>query len=196
VIKIKIGIQGEIGSNNHRAAILFAEKHEWSDYTIVPLLGTKNVLSAVESEKVDFGIFAWESSSGGVVKESQQAVKEISFTKVDEIFLDIQHALLIKKGDAVNHESVVHVFSHPQALLEHDFHLKTVFSKFEAHPASDTASAAKLLASDQYPDNSIVISPPICAEIYNLDILENDLPYESDSWTHFYLVQKNNKDAL
>lgn len=188
---ISIGIQGDIGSNNHRVAHLFAEKHRWSDYRVVPLFSTKNVLSAIESGEVNFGTFAWESASGGVVDETQKAVKDFSYIKVDEVVIDIQHALLIRKGSSVHHQFTIHIFSHPQALEEHGSYLKKVFSRFEIYPTLDTASAAKHVASDRCPDNSVAISPPLCAEIYNLDIFENDVPYDSDAWTRFYLVQRD-----
>ena len=57
---MKIGIQGDIGSNNHRVAKLFSENHSWGDVEIVPLRPTLGVLTSLDAREVDLGTFAWE----------------------------------------------------------------------------------------------------------------------------------------
>ena len=79
---------------------LFAQQNNWSNYEIVPLRSTRAVLSAICAEEVDYGTFAWESASGGLVSETQQAIKEFHFNKVDEIVIDIEHVLLKKKDSS------------------------------------------------------------------------------------------------
>ena len=187
---MKIGIQGDIGSSNHSVAIHFARLKNWFDYEIVPLRSTRGVLSAICAEEVDFGIFAWESASGGLVAETQRAIKEFPYNKVDEIVIEIEHALLKEKGASVDRNATVFIYSHPQALIEHKRYLSRAFPKVKYCEASDTGFAAKQLSAGVYPDNSLTISPPLCAQVYNLEILEHNIPYDKESWTRFFIVKK------
>ena len=187
---MKIGIQGDFGSSNHYVALHFARKKNWSNYEIVPLRSTRGVLSAICAEEVDYGTFAWESASGGLVSETQKAIREFHYNKVDEIVIDIEHALLKKKGSSIDRNENVFIYSHPQALIEHQRYLNSEFPKVEYCEASDTGFAAKQLSLGVYPDNSLTISPPLCAEVYNLEILHNNIPYDGEAWTRFLLVKK------
>ena len=186
---IRIGIQGDSGSTNERAAKHFASKRDWTDCKILPLRTTEKVLSALHEGSIDFGTFAWESSRAGLVQETQEAMRKFTFQKLDEVKLQIDHCLL-SKGQILEN-NLIRVFSHPQAIKEHRGFLEKHFQEIKLHEEVDTAYAANKLQSGDYPTNSIVIAPKACAEIYGLDIYFDDLPSNMGYWTKIFLVSKD-----
>ena len=89
-----IGIQGDKGSANEVACKDFCEKKGISDYKIKYLISTENVLRELNQGKIDLGTFAYKSSRGGLVQETQIAIQKYTFHKIDELDLKIEHALL------------------------------------------------------------------------------------------------------
>lgn len=185
---ITIGIQGDRGSTNEKAAIFFANKYKWKEYKIEYLISTENVLRALQEGIIDFGTFAWESSRSGLVKETQEAIKKYKYKKIDEEKVQIDHALL--SNSEIDKSKTIHVFSHTQALKEHKSFLQKYFPNVELIEEVDTAIAAKKLKNNEYPKNSIVIAPISCAKIYNLHVYMEDLPTNQGYFTVIYLAQK------
>jgi len=189
--KIIVGIQGDAGSTNERACKLFAEKFGWEDLEIQYLISTENVLRALEAGKIDYGTFAWGSSRSGLVRETQIAVGKFNFQKIDEKTLKLDHALL--RNASIDLNKPVKVYSHPHALREHEPFLVKEFDKVELIEEIDTAVAASKLHDNAYPENSLVIAPISCAEIYKLDVHMSDLPTNNGYFVNIYLVQKTSK---
>jgi len=187
-MKLKIGIQGHRGSTNERACRFFAMKHGWDNFEIEYLIFTEEVLSALNGGNIDYGTFAWKSSRHGLVSETQEAIKKYPYKKIDEVTLQIDHALL--SNSIINKDKLVRVFSHPQALEEHRSFLENEFLHVELIKEIDTAIAAEKLQKGEYPDNSVVIAPIACAETYGLDIFLLDLPTNKGYETTIYLVKK------
>ncbi|MFA6171000.1 MAG: prephenate dehydratase domain-containing protein [Patescibacteria group bacterium] len=185
--KIVIGIQGESGSTNERAAKIFAEKHGWKNYEIKYLISTENVLKALDGGEVDFGTFAWESRAG-LVDETQAAIKKYNYEKVGEEKLQLDHALL--SVSEIDKNKTVNIYSHPQALKEHAAFLKKEFPKLNLVKEADTGLAAKNLSEGKYPNNSLAISSIVCAELYGLDTYLKDLPSNKGYFVVIYLVKK------
>jgi prephenate dehydratase len=147
-MKIRIGIQGNGCSTNERACKLFAKKYNLNDYEIIYCNSTERVLSALENDEIDYGTFAWKSSRAGFVQETQEAIKRYAYTKVDEINLQIDHALL--SNSIINKDRLIRIISHKQALIEHRPFLEKEFPNLILMPEIDTAVAAKKLKQNKY----------------------------------------------
>lgn len=186
--KIKIGIQGDIGSTNERACYFFAQKHGWKNFEIKYLITTENVLRALEKGEIDYGTFAYRSTKGGLIRETKEAVKKYKYKKIDEAKFQLDHALL--KNSKIDKRKSVKIYSHPQALKVHKPFLVKEFPKLELIEEVDTAIAAKKLKEDEYPPNSLIIAPKSCADIYGLDFYVSDLPTNRGYITTIYLAQK------
>lgn len=182
-----IGIQGDKGSSNERACKEFCKKRNIQDYEIKYLISTENVLKELNQGKIDYGTFAIKSSKG-MVKETQEAIKKYHFKKIDEINLEIDHALLsIKK---LNREQYHQIISHPQALKEHEGYIKKHYPNAKFVKAEDTALAARKLKEGKYDDKTLIIAPKACAKIYDLKVIEDNLHTNKGYITTFYLVKK------
>lgn len=188
-LKLKIGIQGNECSTNERACLFFAKKYNWKDFEIIHCSSTEGVLSSLENNKVDYGTFAWKSSRSGLVQETQEAIKRHVFMKIDEVDLQIDHALFY--NSKINKNKIVKIFSHDQALKEHKPFLEREFPFLKLESEIDTAIAAKKLQNNMYPENSLIIAPIGCAEKYGIDIFLDYLPTNKGYTTTIYLVKKN-----
>ncbi len=181
-----MGIQGGRGSCNEMACQRFCEKRGIEDFEIKYLISTENVLRELNEENVDLGVFAYESSRGGLVTETQKATSKYSFEKIDELSLEIDFVLLgLKK---LPKEQYTKIISHPQALIEHKEFLQKKYPQADLVEAEDTALAAEKLKAGEYGENVLVIALKSCAEIYELEIVEKDLPANKGYETSFWLV--------
>jgi len=183
-----IGIQGSKGSSNERACIEFCKKRNIQDCKIKYLVTTENVLKELNQNKISLGIFAFKSSKGGLVEETQKAIKKYPFKKIDEIDLKLDHVLLgIKKLSKTEYNKIV---SHPQALKEHKEYLRKHYPNLKLIEADDTALSARKLKERKYDFKTLVIAPKACAKIYGLKIVEENLLANKEYSTTFYLVKK------
>lgn len=183
-----IGIQGSEGSTNERACVEFCKKRNIRDCKIKYLIATKNVLKELNQNKISLGVFAFKSSKGGLVEETQMAIKNYPFKKIDEIDLKVVHVLLgIKKLNKTEYNKIV---SHPQALKEHKEYIRKNYSNIELIKADDTALSAQKLKEHKYGHKTLVIAPKACAKIYGLNIIEENLLANKEYFTTFYLVKK------
>ncbi|MCT4592293.1 MAG: hypothetical protein N4A36_02835 [Candidatus Gracilibacteria bacterium] len=182
----KIGVQGDKGSTNERASFIFIEKHRIKNPEIIYLISTENVLKALKNGDIDYGTFAYRSTKG-LIKETKEAIKRYEYKKIDEIKLDLDHALLSRKK--INLNKTVNIYSYPQALGEHESFLRKHFKDVNLISELDTALSALKLRDNKYPENSMVIAPISCAKLYNLDVYMEDLPTNQGYITTLYLVK-------
>ncbi len=183
-----IGIQGDQGSGNEYACQEFCKKRNIKNCEIKYLISTENVLKELNEGKIELGTFAYKSLKGGLVEETQNAIKKYSFEKVDEITLPINHVLLgIKK---LKKEEYSRIISHPHAIKEHREYLEKAYPAAELIEAEDTALPARKLREGSYDEKTLIIALKSCAKLYNLLIIEEDLPANKNFLTTFYLVNR------
>jgi prephenate dehydratase len=187
--EIQIGIQGKKGSASDAACTFFIEKNGWKNAKKEYLINTENTLNALENGTVQYAVSAIESSRAGKVPEAVAAMKNHPQCMIIDILpLQLNHALLQKED--IDTTQMVHVFSHPQALAEHDSFLQSIFTDYTKNAQSDTAEAAEKLAKGEFPKNSIVIAKLECAEIYGVSVFEKDMPSNQGYITQMALFTK------
>jgi len=188
VQQISIGVAGERGSFSEEAAEEYASKHDIHNPKIKYLVGTENVLNAVQKGNVDKGIFPIENSNGGIVYESVHAMAKHVFT-IEEIFeIDVQHCLLAKPG--IKRDDIEVIASHDQALKQCRTYLRRNWPAVEPREYSDTALAARDLDAGKLSDTTAVIAPGRCATLYHLDILESNIQDLKFNFTAFIAAVK------
>ncbi len=158
----------------------FSEKQRKSDKNIKKKSG----------EKLIFGVIPIENSTTGFVKPAQEVLnKNIKKLKLlDQIILPIQHALLAHPS--VNHISEIKwARSHPQALAQCANFLKS--KQIQAQEFFDTAGAAEALSQATLLDRDGVaaIASKICADIYDLKILEENIQDLKNNQTRFLIIR-------
>jgi prephenate dehydratase len=186
--KQTIGVSGNRGSFSEEAANFYCAKESISDYTLDYLTSVENVLSALESGKIDKGVFPIENSNGGIVIEAVYAMAKHIFNIINIFEIDIKMNLMAKPGVSAATE-IKNITSHQQALKQCRMYLKRRWPEVELREYSDTASAAKDLSEGVLPADSAVIAPKICAELYGLDLLEEGIQDLKFNFTSFIVAE-------
>ncbi len=185
---VTIGISGNIGSFSEEAAVSYAKKKCFQDYQLKYLINVENVLKKLAAGKINLGVFPIENSNGGIVYEAVYAMAQYTF-RIKKMFdLDIRHSLLILPGK--NASEIKIIASHDQAIRQCKMYLKRKWPNIELKEWCDTAQAAKDLRDGKLLENVAVIAPKRCAELYDLEILEEDIQDLKFNFTTFIVATK------
>lgn len=185
---MKIGVMGARGSFSEQAGERYLAEENVIDGEIIPLVSAENVLSALENNQIDRGIFPIENSNGGIVLEAVHAMARHRFA-IERMFeLDVHHMLIVKPGVTASH--ITTISSHDQALKQCRMYIKRVWSEADIVPYADTAQAAADLASGVLPDTTAIIAAARAATLYELDILEASIQDLKFNYTVFVVARK------
>jgi prephenate dehydratase len=181
---IRIGYQGDIGSNNERATILFIKKLKLNNVKMIPLITSKNVVENLMKKEIDFGVMAIKNSIGGEVIETVESIANLKYDILLTERLKIQHCLCALSLDSEIHS----ITSHVQALKQISFFLKEKYPNIKIFPYSDTAKAGIDLKSGLLDKNTAVIASKETALNNNLFILNENISNDIDNFTDFILI--------
>ena len=148
--------------------------------------GFDDVFTAVEKSMCDYGVLPIENSAVGSVTAVYDLMARHKFKIVKAMKLRIRHVLLAPRG--VKFEDVREISSHPHALAQCSEFLRK-HPDVRAVPATNTAAAAAALASSQRRDMAVIASRE-CAELYGLDILNEDISDITSNYTRFICISK------
>lgn len=192
--KLVIGIQGGKGSFNEQAARDYLARHKITDFELVYLHTTENVLRELHLGNIDRGQFAIHNSLGGIVGESIEAMQNHKYHIVEEFAIQIAHALIIRKD--VDFKTVDTVMAHPQVFAQCKRNLPQKYPQLKSVSGEgelvDHALVAEYLAEGKLPKNIAVMGSRVLAEIYNLAIIEDHLEDLRENFTSFLLVERPN----
>lgn len=186
--KVKIGISGNVGSFSEEAANYYCQKNNIDDYELVYLISVKAVLKKIEQKEIDKGVFPIENSNGGIVYEAVYAMSKSIFEIENMFEIDVRHCLLTKQG--VDKSEIKKISSHPQALKQCRMYLKRKWEDMELEEYADTAEAANHLNKGILDETTAVIAPKACAELYNLELLEEGVQDLKFNFTTFIAATK------
>ena len=176
----QVACQGTEGANS-----TFACEKLFTRPTILYFNSFDNVFSAVEKGLCQYGILPVENSLHGSVTNVYDLMKKNQFYIVRSVKLKITHALLAKPG--VKLADVKTVYSHEQALAQCSQFLKDRNYEIQVH--ENTALAAKFV-SESPRDDIAAIASMNCAELYGLDILNDDIQNSANNYTRFVCISK------
>ena len=185
---VKIGIQGGQGSFSEEAAQVFSKKHGIDNSEIVYLISSKGVLAGIEAENIEFGVFAMENAQGGVVIESVEAMAEYRCRIIEMFHIPVSQNFLSMEG--VHMGDITEIHSHQQALRQCKDYLAEHFWTRPLIESDDTAEAARRLSQGKLPKTAAVIGSKYCAELYGLNILDEDIHDLKHNLTLFLGVEK------
>lgn len=192
---MKIGLSGAKGSFSEEAAFSYAQKKQLQDNAdYYYLLDMENVLCALEKNEIDVGIFPVANLHGGLVRMAFDAMGRHLFHVEDELWLEVNQCLLVKKGTIV--ENITTIASHPQGIAQCREYLQKNFSKATILDWIDTAQAAKDLSVGHAllePSQSAVIAPKASAKCYGLEVLQENMQDRKPNLTAFIIVKKREK---
>ncbi len=185
--KIKIGLSGDAGSFSEEAANLYSYR-EGFKVDLVYAIDMEGVLSRLQKEEIDKGIFPVVNSQGGLVRQAFDAMGRHHFKVIDELWLEVQQCLLVLPG--LERNKITQVVSHPQALLQCQRYLQRAFPEAKLVEWADTAKAGRDLKAGLLPAASAVVAPARAASLYGLEILECNIQDMRPNLTTFIIVEK------
>jgi prephenate dehydratase len=187
------GIQGGKGSFNEEALQTYVKKHAIKKYKVKYLYTTEKVLRNLHEGTIDFGLFAIQNAVGGVVQESTYAMAKYRFKILEEFSIQICHFLMKRKD--VSFSEIKTIMAHDQVFKQCKTTLTEKFPNFIQKVGSgdyiDHAKAAWGVAKGLLPKNIAILGPRILADIYNLDIVEENLQDSKNNLTTFFMVGRN-----
>ena len=174
-----MAFQGEHGAYSEMAAIEFAG----GGAVPIPCDEFSDVFEAVKTGAVNRGIVPIENSIGGNVTEVDDLLIETGLSLVGEVNLPVHHCLLALPD--TDYRDVRVVYSHSQALSQCRDFLRR--NKLEGRPYYNTAGAAKMLARER-PVGTAVLASRLCAELYGLEILKDNVENNVLNTTRFVVI--------
>jgi len=190
--KIIYGIQGGKGSFNEEAIMFYINKHKIKKSKIKYLYTSEKVLKNLHEGNIDYGLFAIQNAVGGVVEESTQAMVKYKFKIVEKFQILIRHFLMKRKE--VDVRQIKTIMAHSQNFLQCKKNLAKKYPNLKQVSGQedllDTARCAEALTKSKIDKNTAILGPKILAEIYNLEIIDENLQDSRDNLTSFFLVSR------
>lgn len=184
VRRLKLAIQGELGSNSHMATLEMLGNGK--DIEIIPCTVSAQVLAKVVAGEVDGAVLPIENSLHGSVAEHYDLLLELPVRIERESLLRIRHNLIAMPG--VRLAEVRKVMSHPVALSQCR-HFLAKHPEFEVMPFYDTAGSVKHLMAEGLRDVA-GIAPELAAREYEAEVLMAGVEDHAENYTRFHLVLK------
>ncbi len=180
-ITASVACQGVQGSNSSVAC-----KSAFPISDITYFKSFEGVFNAVEKGFCEYGVLPIENSTAGSVLEVYDLMNKYSFYIARSVRVKINHCLVGVKG--ATKKDVKRIISHPQALSQCSAYLKDLNVKGES--VENTAVAAQMVSENN--DKTLAcLCRKECAEIYNLEVIEENVQDNMANYTRFIVISKD-----
>jgi prephenate dehydratase/chorismate mutase/prephenate dehydratase len=172
--------QGERGAYGESAARAYCP-------SAVPISCAEfaDVFSGVEKGQLDLGVVPVENSLEGAVTQVNDLLVETSLSIAGEVNIPVHHCLLALPE--TDYREIKVVYSHPQALAQCRGFISR--NRLEPRPYYDTAGAALMLSSGR-PKAAAVIASSLCARLYGLEVLKENIEDHESNSTRFLVLSR------
>ncbi len=185
-MSLKIAIQGIKGSNHHQVAMdYFGEGIDLKE-----CLSFDALVDQLLGGQADKGIMAIENSIAGSIIPNYALVNHNNLHIIGEHYLNIHHNLMVLKGQSF--EDIKEVSSHPMALLQCKEFFKA-YPHIRLVEDVDTAETAKRIQKQNL-KGVAAIAPKVAAQLYDLDIVADNIQTITNNSTRFIIVKTKNKE--
>lgn len=182
----RIAVSGMPGSFSHEAGNFYVTGHQLSGVEFIYAVDSAGAFKALKDHQADVCIVPIYNTTGGLVDMTLQAMGQHMFTIKEKFELAIKQCLMI--SPKMQPEDILRVVSHPQALRQCQQYLQTHWPKRELQEYQDTAKAAKDLHDGKLPPSTAVIAPKLCAELYDLQLLDEAIQDDPNNTTTFLVI--------
>jgi prephenate dehydratase/chorismate mutase len=174
------GFQGEHGAYSEVASLSY-------DPALIPMPCAEfnEVFEGVKKGQLDAGVVPVENSLEGAIAQVNDLLIETDLKIAGEMNIPVHHNLLALPG--TDYRDIRAVYSHPQALAQCRGFISR--NKLEPKPFYDTAGAAKMLSEERL-RGAAVIASALCAELYNLEVIKENIEDHGSNSTRFVVLSK------
>lgn len=176
-----IAYQGLEGAYSHLSC-----RHAYPHMQAIACATFAEAMFMVERGDAQLAMIPLENSTAGRVEEIYRLMPKTHLHIIAEHFEPVNHCLLALKGTSV--QQLKTVTSHPQALAQCDQHIKLL--GLEPIAGYDTAGLACEIAKGNDASRAAIASS-LAAELYGLDIIEENFQDVSGNTTRFLILSKS-----
>ncbi len=155
------------------------------DAQTLPCETFDRAFDAVMNKKADYAMIPVDNTLAGRVADVHRLLPQSNLQIIGEYFLPIRHALMGVSGADINDIKTVH--SHIHALPQCRNIIKELNLNEKVH--ADTAGAAQEISKLNDPSQAAIAST-LAAEIYDLEILKNDVQDADHNTTRFLVLSR------
>jgi prephenate dehydratase len=174
-----VAFQGVQGAYSEQAI----RQHFGDNVDVYPCPNLTDLFDAILSDKVPYAILPLENALAGAVSQAYELLMDSDLRIQAEVILHVHHALLAPHGLTL--ADIKQVYSHPQALAQCSQFLKRY--GINPVPRYDTAGSARNLADNPEP-NTAAIASLLAGQLYNLNILANEIEDAPFNFTRFFVL--------
>ncbi len=180
---MKIALQGVKGSFHD----IIANQYFGDDIVITECDSFAEIPELIINNTVDAAVMAIENSNVGAILSNYALIDQFNLNIHGEMYLPMIHNLMALEGQRI--EDIEEVWSHPIAIQ----HCQQFFKD---HPSikiieeKDTASVAKAIKENKLKNVGAIASKK-AAEIYGLEILEEEIQNDRYNITRFFILTKS-----
>ena len=149
----------------------------------------EDVFDAVERGDCQYGVLPIENSTAGSVHMVYDLMSKYQFYIVRSARMKISHNLLAKRGTKL--EDIKEVISHEQAISQSARYLLNERG-VKVTRVRNTAVAAQMVAESDRTDLA-ALSSRYCADLYNLEMLEENVQDRDNNYTRFICISKKHE---
>lgn len=177
----RIAFQGDYGANSDMAC-----RDHFPELSPLPCPTFEDALMAVENGDADLGMIPIENTLAGRVADIHRLLPESRLHIIGEYFMPIRFQLMVLPG--VKLEEIRTVHSHVHALGQCRKIVR--LNGWKAVVAGDTAGAARMVSEEK--DRSMAaLAPRLAAELYGLDILQENVEDSENNVTRFVILSRD-----
>lgn len=177
----RIAFQGDYGANSDMAC-----RDHFPELSPLPCPTFEDALMAVENGDADLGMIPIENTLAGRVADIHRLLPESRLHIIGEYFMPIRFQLMVLPG--VKLEEIRTVHSHVHALGQCRKIVR--LNGWKAVVAGDTAGAAKMVSEEKDPSMA-ALAPRLAAELYGLDILQENVEDSENNVTRFVILSRD-----
>lgn len=177
----KVGFQGVRGAYSEMAV----KKYFGAKGQPLGFNEFEDVFNALDKSCLDYGVLPLENTIAGTVTENYDMLLRYDVHMVGEVYVKIEHCLLGVKGAKLS--DIKAAYSHPHALKQCRRFCKE--NNITPVPKFDTAGSSAWVA-EQGERHNAGIASLLCAEIYHMDVLAENIQANDLNTTRFAVVRK------
>lgn len=176
-----IAYQGHEGAYSHLAC-----RQVYPEMQALACVSFIDAMQQVEDGQAQLAMIPLENSTAGRVEEIYRVMPKTRLHIIGEHFEPVNHCLLGLPGSSI--DTLKTVGSHPQALAQCQDNIRAL--GIEPIAKLDTAGAA-VEVRDRHDPSHGAIASSLAAELYGLDILEDNLQDIDGNTTRFLILSKS-----
>ncbi|GHO92582.1 prephenate dehydratase [Reticulibacter mediterranei] len=182
---MNVAFQGVSGAFSEEAVYTYFEQDMGQPIQKYSYQSFADVFAAVAKGSVAYGVVPLENSQTGSIDEVYDLLASYDLFVVGEVCVPVNQCLMCLPGQRLS--DIKRVFSHPQALAQCKEYLGKL--AVEVNTASNTAASAKMI-QEAHLENTAAIAGPRAAELYQLEILAQNIQTVKENYTRFLVLGK------